>query len=370
MNRFLPSLEALSIEQRFPLLATIELNAGCNLQCPHCYVPHSRRSALTLEVLDDLFSQMADAGTMRVGLTGGEIALRPDLFEIIAAARSRYLDVCLYSSGTLWDAHDWQQIASLGVRRVRLSLYATEAQMHDQCTASPGSLDKTMATLHGLRARGVEVAIGCTIMRENTEYVPGVVELADRLGIEVSIDANIFDRDDGDTSPARSRATPDQIARVYSNSAVRALWQPIDPSCKAAGDGRPCSTGEFALFIRSDGNTVPCVMWPGGTDNILTQRYIEIFRESSTFCAARNVRLAHFTGCSDCAAQPGCGQCAAMNLQSTGSVARPSPTVCATTEGQLRASRQRVATSKEVLPIIDSATPQLQTIDRGHRSTV
>lgn len=354
----LSSLYRAAERKHVPVGCNIELLAPCNLACVHCYVTHSVKSALTLGVLERLFTDLAEAGSFSVTLTGGEIGLRRDLFEIIAAARRRYLQVRLLSSGTRWGPDEWHRLADLGVSSVRMSLYSSRAEVHDAVTQTPGSFERTVATALGLKERGVAVAFACPVMQLNVDDVGDLFSFADHLGVGLVIDPVISVTDNGGTAPTRTRASYDALRRMYADSRVRGRLQSIDPCEPASDTRRPCAVGQYAAFVRSTGDLYPCSRWATAAGNIVRERFIDLWRNSPVFRQARSLTLGDLTGCSSCSNRAHCHPCAAMNVQDNGSLERPAEAVCRTTAARVDAARtaldKRYKQPQGVaLPIID-----------------
>ena len=80
--------------QRQPVNGTFELTERCNLDCRMCYVRHSagdaarRTKELSASAWLELARQAIDNGMVFLLLTGGEVFLRPDFFEIYTPAHA------------------------------------------------------------------------------------------------------------------------------------------------------------------------------------------------------------------------------------------------------------------------------------------
>src|ERR1019366_5906546 len=78
---------------RLPLSGTIEVTRRCPLTCLHCYnnLPmadaEAKQRELTYTEMCHLLDEMADAGTLWLLLTGGEIFARPDFLDIYTYAK-------------------------------------------------------------------------------------------------------------------------------------------------------------------------------------------------------------------------------------------------------------------------------------------
>ncbi len=77
-----------------PRHMTLELTAKCNFRCPFCYCVWNEDPELANPELDTdgwltVLDKCAAEGVDDILFTGGEVLLRPDLFDIIAHARER-----------------------------------------------------------------------------------------------------------------------------------------------------------------------------------------------------------------------------------------------------------------------------------------
>ena len=84
-----------------PLAMLAELTHRCPLACPYCSNPlelTGRERELTAEQWADVFRQAAGLGVLQLHLSGGEPASRPDLVQIVAAARQAGLALALYAA--------------------------------------------------------------------------------------------------------------------------------------------------------------------------------------------------------------------------------------------------------------------------------
>ena len=165
-----------------PLSVHVDLTMRCNERCVHCYRVIEDRQELTTPEVTALLADLARAGTLYLTFSGGEIFLRPDLFELIAEAKRLRFDVRLKSNALLITEERARRLFALGVRQVDVSIYSVDPALHDAVTKIPGSLARSLAGVERLRAAGVAVKLNCPLMRstldgyrEIVESYPGVV---------------------------------------------------------------------------------------------------------------------------------------------------------------------------------------------------
>jgi len=93
MPSLMQKIAAKAEERGVPLRAHLDLTWRCNERCIHCYLDHKSDGEMTTGEVSRALEQMAEAGTLFLILSGGEIMLRPDIFEIVGRARSLQFDV-------------------------------------------------------------------------------------------------------------------------------------------------------------------------------------------------------------------------------------------------------------------------------------
>ena len=126
-----------------PLMAHVILSDRCNHACLHCYQVHGQRGEMSTAEVVHAFDELATAGVLVLAISGGEISLRPDLVEILRAARERRFAITLQTNGYDWSDELVAEVARLGVWHVRVSIYSCVAHEHDAVTRVPGSFERT-----------------------------------------------------------------------------------------------------------------------------------------------------------------------------------------------------------------------------------
>ena len=100
---------------------------------------------------------MADAGVFYLTISGGEILMRRDFFEIIGARARPRFSVKLKTNGVLVRKKEAQRLRDLGVESVQISVYSHRAEVHDAITKMPGSFRQSTAAVRLLREEGLVV---------------------------------------------------------------------------------------------------------------------------------------------------------------------------------------------------------------------
>jgi radical SAM protein with 4Fe4S-binding SPASM domain len=331
MPGLLESLNRRAMDLAIPLSVHIDLTWRCNERCIHCYLDHDDHAELSLGELRDLLDQMAEAGTMFLTLSGGEIFLRKDLFDILEHARFRGFDIKLKTNALLIGAAEAARIASLGVHQVQISVYSHQSRIHDAITKVPGSLNRTLRAIGLLRAHGIHVVIACVLMKSNTGDFEGVRNLALAHGAEFAIDPTITPHLNGDRSILGLNIEREDLRELFETESlvgdVAAFTKPPEPVDDDVLDGTPCSAGHSSGYISPHGDFYPCVQFPLPCGNVRNNSFLDIWRESAAFNELRQIRARDLTVCSSCSHVGTCSRCPGLAYME-GSMYGPSTADC------------------------------------------
>lgn len=349
----LEGLAARAVRKRLPLNAHFDLTYRCNERCVHCYLDHDDHGELTTVECLGVLEQLAAAGTLFLTFSGGEIFLRPDLFEILAAARRLHFDISLKSNALLITPARAARLRELGVRRVQISVYSDDPTIHDAITKVPGSFARTIAAIPLLLEQGLKVKIACPLMRQNLLAYRGVMALADRLGVPYILDLTITPMMDGSREPLAHRVASSALLPVMQDPVLnschtrpaaeqKATPEPKLGSAVSSGlessvyDDLPCSAGHSSFYISPYGDVLPCVQLPKAAGNLRRQRFTEIWYLSAALDEVRSVRNTELPVCSHCEIRKYCERCPGLALVEGGDLSGAYERACELAEQKAR----------------------------------
>src|ERR1700681_1082672 len=122
-----------------PLALIAELTHRCPLHCVYCSNPlelNARTNELSTEAWRNVFSQAAELGVLQADFTGGEPLARPDIVELISAARASGLYVNLIPSGWPLDEVRLQKLVAAGLYHVQLSFQAARPEIASEISGT------------------------------------------------------------------------------------------------------------------------------------------------------------------------------------------------------------------------------------------
>ncbi len=294
-----------ALARNVPLGVQLDLTYRCNERCVHCYLDHDDHGEMTTAEIKNLLDQMAAAGVFILTLSGGEIFLRKDFFEILEYAR-RDLTFCvkLKTNAMLIREHEAARIRELGVESIQISIYSHRAEVHDAITLVPGSLKRSLDAVRFLKSKGLRVVIANVLMAQNMQDYPGVRALAAELGVESTLDPTITPMMDGDRSILSLGVDQNAMRQVFRDASLVgdteefcAIPAPADENALQA---LPCSAGHTTCYVSPYGDVFPCVQFPLPTGNVRKQKFIDIWQHSDEMNEVRAIRLKDLTTCTSC----------------------------------------------------------------------
>ena len=330
MGQLLNRLSAKAGASKIPLQAHLDVTWKCNERCVHCYLDHGIGGDMTTDEIKSVFDQLAAAGAFFLIISGGEIMLRKDIFEIVAHARSLTFDVKLKTNGILIGEPEAARFGEMGVRRVDISIYSWRPEVHDAVTLVRGSFAKSIAAARHLHSRGIEVTFHTSIMKESAEDSPGIQALATELGVSAMFDPTMTPRLDGDPTPFDYRVSSETLKNFYRDPLMthgEDVCAPPPPVDEAVLNSHSCGAGHRAVYITPQGDVTPCVQFPMVCGNLRKNTFAEIW-DGPKFRQLRDVRVRNLPVCSTCANSPVCTRCPGLAYVETGDFRAPSSIDC------------------------------------------
>jgi AdoMet-dependent heme synthase len=313
MSALMEEMNAKALELGVPLSVQIDLTYRCNERCVHCYLDHDDHGEMTTSEIKNLLDEMASAGAFFLTLSGGEILLRKDFFEILEYARELSFCVKLKTNAILIRAAEAKRIRLLSVDSIQVSIYSHRPEVHDGITKVPGSLKRSLDAIRFLKAQGLKVIVANVLMQQNAQDYPGVRRLAAELGVEFTLDPTITPKMNGDRSILSLNAGETALQKVFHDEALvgntEEFCAPPSKTDENDFEGLPCSAGHTACYISPYGDVYPCVQFPLPSGNVRRSRLLDIWRHSDALNEVRSIRLGDLTTCSHCVHLSGCTRC-------------------------------------------------------------
>jgi len=164
-----------------PLALIAELTHRCPLHCVYCSNPlelSHRADELTTEVWSRVFREAAEAGVLQADFTGGEPLARPDIVELVRAARNTGLYVNLITSGLPLDETRLDELVEAGLDHIQLSFQGATEDSANEISGTKAHAQK-LRVLHWLQTRRVAVTLNFVIHRRNIDRIEEMLALGE-----------------------------------------------------------------------------------------------------------------------------------------------------------------------------------------------
>ncbi len=272
--------------------ALVELTYRCNLDCFYCYNDLGQRGeTLSDQQYFDFFADLAALQVMNLTFTGGEPLAHPSFLRLGRQARDLGFVLRIKSNGHALRGELAEKIRrELDPFLIEISLHGATAAAHDRQTRIPGSFERLMSNLGELRALGQRVKLNATLTRWNENEIEAMFELADSLGLRLSMSPTVTPRDDGDLGPLQIAPSDEGIKRLYRLLDSRIPDAEESEACTGSPSIRKnCGAGASGIAVDPYGNVYPCVQWRRPLGNLHQQRIGEIWKISPALAEVRQL---------------------------------------------------------------------------------
>ncbi len=173
-----------------PMLVFWETTRACLLACSHCRATAQRHplpGELDTKEGLRLLEQICALGQPApvVIFTGGDLLLRPDIYDLITRAHQLGLHVAAAPAVTpLLNRTALERLQAAGVAAISLSLDAPLA-VHDQIRGVPGTFERTLEAARLAQEIGLRVQINTVVMAQTVQTLADVAALLLRERIPI-----------------------------------------------------------------------------------------------------------------------------------------------------------------------------------------
>jgi PqqA peptide cyclase len=285
-----------------PLALVAELTHRCPLHCVYCSNPielTARSREKSTEMWTRVFQQAGSLGVLQADFTGGEPLARPDIVELVRAAREAGLYVSLISSGLPLDEAKLSALIGAGLDHFQLSFQGARED-----TAADISGTRTHA--HKLRVlqwlkqhRRIGVTLNFVIHRENIDQLEQMLALVEehRPGCVEFASVQYY----GYALANRDRLLPTPAQLDHCLHTLKKAEERLKGTTRVvfvvpdyyARFPKPCvgGWGRKLMLVSPDGTAFPChaaAVIPGlKFENVKDKSLEEIWNDSPAFQAFR-----------------------------------------------------------------------------------
>ena len=341
------------------------LTGKCNLSCGYCFYADEMvgRSDLPLKEWLLFFKELKALGVRSLTLSGGEVFVRRDFWELIDAIIDARMRFSILTNGTLIDEKVLEQFEEKNRRRrlssIQVSIDGSCAEVHDK-SRGKGCFDRAIKAVRLLKAAGYPLTSRVTVNRHNVDDLDNVAKLLlEDVGLYSISTNSAMPMGAGCSNQADIALHPQQqlqamrslqrLAKKYDKriTAGAGPLVKIESYCdmerarlfgELAANWRmgclsACGGAFMKLSVNHDGIITPCNMLPSSTlGRINTDSISSIWQDHSVQQALRDRRMlstSEAKGCHDCEWTPYCnGSCPGLANELTGDFNSGNPHDC------------------------------------------
>ena len=261
-----------------PDFIVISPTMRCNLKCYGCYSgEYKKKDALDFHTLDRIINEAKALGIYFITLTGGEIFIRDDIFDLLEKHNDVYF-MC-YTNGTRLDDKNVQRLAELGNLLPCISVEGFEKETEER--RGKGTWKAITAAMDRLKAAGCLFGFSATATSLNTElicseeFIDFLVEKGCFLGwyftyipIGREPDLELMQ------TPEQRNFMRHQVNHLRMNKPIilADFWNDGELT------GGCIAGGRVYLHINAAGDVEPCVFTPFAVDNIMDKSLREVLK--------------------------------------------------------------------------------------------
>ena len=280
-----------------PLALIAELTHRCPLHCVYCSNPlelSARATELPTETWSRVFREAGALGVLQADFTGGEPLARPDLVELVRAARAAGLYVNLITSGLPLDEARLDTLVAAGLDHLQLSFQGADEETAAEISGTRTHAQK-LRVLDWLRSRRVAVTLNFVIHRRNIHQIPAMLAIAENSPATRVEFANVQYYGWGFAN--RERLLPARAQLDASLEQIREAQQRLEGKIRVeyvvpdyyAKFPKPCmgGWGRKLMLITPNGDALPChaarVIPNLSFENVRDRGLSEIWENSAAF---------------------------------------------------------------------------------------
>lgn len=294
------------------------------MYCDHCYRDAGAKAAeeLSTEEAKAMLEEIAKAGFKIMIFSGGEPLLRPDLYELVAYAKSLGLRPVLGTNGTLITPEAARKLKEAGVMGAGISLDSLDEQKHDELRRYQGAFREAIQGMKNCREAGLPFQVHTTVFDWNQDELEAITDFAVEIG---AVAHHFFFL--VPTGRAVNIEEESLRAEAYENVLTRIMLKQkevnieLKPTCapqfmriaKEMGMDlrfqRGCLAGTAYCIISPKGDVQPCAYLNIPLGNVREIPFSRLWKTHPVFEELRT--LNYKGGCGVCKYKKICGGCRA-----------------------------------------------------------
>lgn len=303
-------------EAKYPFDVSIECSGTCNLRCKHCiFSKYMKRGKGIINFKD--FKKLVDKLDVKsielFNFAGyGEPLINPEIAKCVnyVGLKNKKINKYLVTNAVLLNKEMSKQLIKAGLDEIYISFDGATKKTYEKIRRGSifelvlGNIRELIKLKNELNSKKPRIIIYFTLMKDNISELGKMVELIDRLGIEIQILPLVIRRDKEDGEISLREMSKENIRKYINEAIAKAkklknikILKELEKIKKIDGltksidiwDNAPCYTPWTTCFITWDGEVLPCChFWDGQISygNLFNGNFKEVWNSK----IARNFR--------------------------------------------------------------------------------
>jgi radical SAM protein with 4Fe4S-binding SPASM domain len=324
----------------------LEITNSCPMKCIHCSNQRNLQEELESSEIKSIIDDFSDLGGKILEISGGEPLEHIDLLKIIRHAKTRGLEIRLYSSGLR--LHNGEiasattksanELKNSGLDKIIFNIEGSTPTTHELVTGLNGSYKKAIESISAAISAKLWTGIHFVPTKLNFREIGKAIEISNALGVSefailrfVPQGRGLMNREKLELSPEEYEELFYVLNKIKLDSRIR-IGHPLNCFISDS-ESSECIAGKSHCLIRPNGDVVPCPAFKQSVDyvagNIKENSLINIWYNSETFEKLRTIKYKKIAGCKDCISLSICqGGCTAQRVLKWGDFYRGCDPVC------------------------------------------
>jgi radical SAM protein with 4Fe4S-binding SPASM domain len=324
----------------------LEIVSSCPMNCNHCSNDSTLQEKLEFYEIKSIIDDFSDLRGQILEISGGEPLEHIDLLKIIRYAKTRGLEVRLYTSGLVSQRDEFISInnklatclKNSGLDKIIFNIEGSTSTTHELVTGLNGSYKKAMESISTAIAAGLWAGIHFVPTKLNFREIGHAIEISNTLGVSefailrfVPQGRGLMNREKLELSHQEYEELFYVLNKIKLPSRIR-IGHPFNCFISDS-ESSECIAGKSLCLIRPNGDVVPCPAFKQNVDyvagSIKNNSLIDIWFNSEILQKFRTFKYENITGCRNCPLLPKCqGGCTAQRILTWGDFSRGNDPLC------------------------------------------
>lgn len=294
-----------SINNKIVMNATVEITSLCNWNCRHCYLGGHANRGLEFKTILNVFRQLRELGTYELTLTGGEVFLRTDIFDIIESARNMGFCVNIFSNISLLDEMKIKRLKKANINKVSCTIFSLDRKIHDNIAQIDGALESVLNNIKLLKQYQIPIEVKNCITSLNKNEYRKIIRFCRENNLEVRLDT--------DVTPVRKMGRQENICKLTIEE-EQVLAKDLDVLQQRKYEEHNfeeyiCPDIRNSISIDCNGNIKPCIKYEYTIGNVYITPIKRVWEENTKLIEMQEQKWGDIEKCKKCSYNAYCFQC-------------------------------------------------------------